>query len=97
MVQFHREDANRQTCNDYWQLDSGNRIRRKNELLRLLAKTSTSVNGKNMTRLRELYIRQQRGLLSYEGLSARELRSFVTQRGLSLQANPKISLAMLKT
>jgi len=97
MVQFRREEAHRHFCNDYWKLDSGNRIRKKNELLGLLTQTSASINGKNMTRLRELYVRQQRGLLSYEGLGARELISFVIQRKLSLQANPKPSLAILKT
>jgi hypothetical protein len=96
-VQYRREEAHRQFRNDYWKLGSGNKIRKKNELLGLLKQISTSVNGKNMTRLRELYVRQQPGLLSYEGLGARELRSFVTQRGLSLQTNPKPSLAILKT
>lgn len=49
-----------------------------------------------MTRLRELYVRHQRGLLSYEGLTVSEIKSFVVQRGLSSTTIAKPTVATLK-
>lgn len=49
-----------------------------------------------MIRLRELFVRHQRGLLSYEGLTVGELRLFVVQRGLSSTTAAKATAATLK-
>ncbi|GAB7330334.1 hypothetical protein MBLNU13_g01969t1 [Cladosporium sp. NU13] len=49
-----------------------------------------------MIRLRELFVRHQRALLSYEGLTVGELRLFVVQRGLSSTTAAKATAATLK-
>jgi hypothetical protein len=82
--------------NDYWKLDSGDRMREKEELLCVLTINNKFLESTSVYRLHRLYIRQQRGLLSYEGLDARELKSFMTQRGLALTATTKPTIANLK-
>lgn len=96
MVQL-REHAPRASKNDYWKLDSGNRLLTKKQLLCALKPNKNSRKSQKVARLRELYVRQQCGLLSYEGVTARELRVFLKQRELPLQANVKPTLATLKT
>lgn len=96
MVQFRREGKS--TFNNYWKLDSGERWteKTKEELLQILTTNDRSLKAASMTRLRELFVRQQRGLLSYEGLTVGELRSFVVQRGLSSTSTARPTAATLK-
>ena len=69
---------------DYWKLDSARHCQTRG-LRQKLEKHghSASKSGCGTTaRLRALYIRCQRGLLSFEGLSLHELRHFATLRGI---------------
>lgn len=87
------------SMNDYWKLDSGSRGKTKETLFRILAVRNPSLKGKSsrsIGRLRELYVRHQRGMLSYEGIPARELGSFITQRGIVSTANSKTTIAELR-
>lgn len=68
---------------DWWKLDSGKRHGAK-ALLQILSDnnyTHTS-KSKKVAHLRALYVRCQRGLMSYEGQSVRELKLHLTRRGL---------------
>jgi hypothetical protein len=67
---------------DYWKLDHGP-SRSKQALLSLLTPRYRAYKSTDLVRLRDLYFRCQRGLLSYEGLTASELKIFITQRALS--------------
>jgi hypothetical protein len=82
--------------NDYWKLqraDIRNASSLRNELQ---AKNFTVLRNTITRRLRALYVRCQRGLLSYEGLPLRELRLYVAQRGLSLPLDEKPTIGILK-
>lgn len=52
--------------------------------------------NRSTNRLRQLYVRHLHRFLSYEKLSARELRSFVKQRGLPKMATTKSTTATLR-
>ena len=96
MVQFQHES--KPQISDYWKLDSGTKRfqNTKNAILRVLTPNDQYLKSKSIARIRELYIRHQRGLLSYERLTARELKSFVKQRGLTPTLTKKPSLAILR-
>ena len=69
---------------DYWKLDSANRCK-KSGLRKKLEENGHSVfeSGCGTTaRLRALYDRCQRGLLSFEGLPLQDLSRFATLRGI---------------
>jgi hypothetical protein len=69
--------------NDYWELGDGSG-HTVTELFNLLKARKFSCNTRGRARLCELYVRYQRGLLSYEGLPLSELELYATQRGLPL-------------
>ena len=96
MVQLRHE--RKSLANDYWKLDSGKGRTKKTKegLLHILKLNDEHSKVKTLKRLRELYVRQQRGLLSYERFTARELKSFVVQRGLLLTATTKATVATLR-
>lgn len=96
MVQFRHEEKS--SANDYWKLDSGQRwtMKTKDQLLQILTTNHQTLKTASMTRLRELFVRQQRGLLSYEGLTMVELKTFAIQRGLSSTTAAKPKAATLK-
>lgn len=71
--------------NDYWKLDSGKQ-HSTSTLLHLLEASNFTCKSKHKGRARlcTLYQRSQRGLLSYDGSSFRELKRFARQRALPL-------------
>jgi hypothetical protein len=83
MVQLRHD--RKSLVNDYWKLDSGKGRTRKTKegLVYILRLDDEHSEIKTLKSLRELYVRHQRGLLSYERFTARELNSFLVQRGLS--------------
>jgi hypothetical protein len=81
--------------NEYWMLDSGRSVSTSMLLERLKSKNYNH-NSKQRARLQMLYIRCQRGLTSYEGFSARELKSFITQRALSIDLGKKPTVPGLR-
>lgn len=85
MVQLHDQDGLR-ACgsNEYWKLDSGAALSKCSLLERLSNKKFTTPKEIYRSRLDNLYVRCQRGLLSYEGLPLRELRKFAAQRALPI-------------
>ena len=96
MVQFRTGDDVWSHNADYWKIDSGRTKHSEEELQSILTTDGTLLAGRDLDRLRELYIRHQRGLLSYEGLDACELKLFITQRELMPIANPDSSLPELR-
>ena len=83
MVQLYHQDWFRAPGpNEYWKLTSGAALLTRSLREYLSNKNFTTLKKTTKTRLKELYIRCQRGLLSYEGLSLRELRQFTAQRAL---------------
>jgi len=80
MVQFYQ--YGRSGRNTYWKLDSGIALSTDSLGNNLSNNNFTALKKSTKPRLRELYIRSQRGLLSYEGLPLRELRRFTAQRAL---------------
>lgn len=84
--------------NDFWKLDSGEG-RAGRQLLGLLESKRylhESVKSVTSDRLRAQYVRYQRGLLSYEYISAGELRLFATQRGILPMAKERHTVPSLK-
>lgn len=71
--------------NDYWKLDSGKQ-HSTNTLVHLLDASNFTCKSKHKgsARLCTLYQSSQRGLLSYDGVSFRELKLFAKQRALPL-------------
>ncbi|KAM0703575.1 hypothetical protein Q7P35_009514 [Cladosporium inversicolor] len=84
------------TLANYWMLDSGRH--RDKRLLRSDMKRANFPTNKatNTARMRELFIRCQRGLLSYERLPSRDLKLFISQRGLPVTPNQKTTVAALR-
>lgn len=82
MVQVSDHNDNKGS-KDWWKLDSGKRHGAK-ALLQILKDKNYSHTSKSkrVARLRALYVRFQRGLMSYEGQPIRELKLYLTQRGL---------------
>ena len=70
--------------NEYWKLDSGNRLRSRGLRENLAEGNFAVLKSVNNTRLRALYVRFQRGLLSFEGMPSHELRFYAAQRGLTV-------------
>lgn len=81
MVQISDHKDNKGS-KDWWKLDSGKRHGAK-ALLQILRDNSYShkSKSKSVARLRALYVRCQRGLMTYEGQPIRELKLYLTQRG----------------
>ena len=80
MVQLY--EYGRSERNQYWKLDSGIALSTDSLRKHLSNNNFTALKQTTKPCLRELYIRSQRGLLSYEGLPLRELRRFTAQRAL---------------
>ncbi|GAB7330384.1 hypothetical protein MBLNU13_g02005t2 [Cladosporium sp. NU13] len=68
--------------NTYWELDSGTALSARSLRQHLSRKKFKPLIQTTKPRLRELYVRYQRGMLSYERLPLRELRKFTAQRAL---------------
>jgi hypothetical protein len=81
MVQLH-EDVTK--SNTYWKLNSGVSLPNRRLRHRVRSMDLPTLRKTPASRVRELYIRFQRGLICYEGLSIRELRRFAAQRGLAV-------------
>jgi len=96
MVQFQHES--KPQISDYWKLDSGTKRfqNTKDAILRVLTPNNQYLKSRSIARIRGLYIHHQRGLLSYERLTARELKVFVKQRGLTPTSNTKPTTAILR-
>lgn len=88
MVQLS-EDVTK--SNTYWKLNSGVAMpnRRLRHRIRNMDLPTLRITPKS--RLRELYIRYQRRLICYEGLSIHELRHFAAQRGLAVTNNATLN------
>jgi hypothetical protein len=97
MVQFR--DFSYGVCkvprNKYWALDSGE-SRGTIYLLEVLKLRRHYHHSKKWRRFKALYVRCQRGLISYEGFSARELKLFVKQRALTIEPNKKPTIPALR-
>ena len=96
MVQFQHEFKT--LSSDYWKLDSGTRTTKntKDQILEILTPNDQYLKSRSISRIRELYVRHQRGLISYEKVTVRELRSFAMQRGLTSTSTAKPTKAILK-
>jgi hypothetical protein len=77
--------------NEYWKLDSGNRLRSYRLREELRDGNYSVLKSVNNTRLRALYIRCQRGLLSFEGMPSHELRLHAARRGLTVAPNATLT------
>jgi hypothetical protein len=83
---------------DWWTLDSGKQ-RGKKEILQIFKDRNYfhKSKSKDIDHLRALYIRCQRGLMSYEGVPIRELKLYLIQRGLPvIDMDKKVTLTGLK-
>jgi len=87
-----------QGSKDWWKVDSGKYYGAK-DLLQILKDNiySHKSKSKRVAHLRALYVRWQRGLMSYEGLSIRELKLYAAQRQLPAHLNKKVTLTELKS
>lgn len=77
--------------NEYWKLDSGTALTTHSLREYLSNKDFTTLKQTTKPRLSELYIRCQRGLLSYEGRSLRELREFTAQRAVLVDSKATLN------
>ena len=94
MVQFY--PITRDSSRDYWKLHPGERYT-ANILRKLLRKNNfATLKSTSIARLRTLYIRSQRGLLSYEGLPLHELKRYAAQRALPALIGQKNTIKVLK-
>ena len=96
MVQFFNCRTSRY-ARDYWMLHSGEVLSvrtLRDELQRQDFPVMKSTTDKD--RLRALYARCQRGLMSYEGLSLNELKLCVAQRALPPILDQKRTVSVLK-
>lgn len=96
MVQYLDNGGRRLNANDYWKLDPGDHLKSRILRQRLEEKTFAVLKRVNNTRLRALYVRCQRGLMSYEGLSFRELKLYAAQRGIKITVFPKATPTTIK-
>lgn len=94
MVQFYANSSS--PSHSYWKLDPGGPLRAKDlrELLR--ERNFATLKSTSVARLKTLYIRSQRGLLSYEGLPLHELKRFAAQRALPAVVGQKKTIKVLK-
>lgn len=92
MVQTRDQNLRR---SEYWKLDSG-QSKSNQSLLEILTPKHRVYKNTGRTRLREIYSRHQRGLLSYEGVPACELQTFIIQRALAPAVDIKPTIANLK-
>jgi hypothetical protein len=94
MVQLYEDGTN--GSNTYWKLDSGVALPTRRLRKRISNMDFATLKKTTKSRLRELYIRLQRGLLCYEGLPYRELRHFASQRALAVSTEATVSFKALK-
>jgi hypothetical protein len=94
MVQLYEDVAN--GSNTYWKLDSGFALPHRRLRHRIRNMDLPTLRKTPRSRLSELYIRLQRGLICYEGLPIRELRNFAAQRGLVVSTEAFKSFKALK-
>jgi hypothetical protein len=84
----------RSSRSDYWKLDHGPRT--KQDLLSILEPKGRAYKSTSVAHLRVLYSHYQRGLLSYEGLRASELETFISQRALPPRIDKRPTVSNLK-
>ena len=85
MVQLHTfSDWDEAGPGNYWKLDSANQCQKRGLRQKLEENGHSAFKSgcRTTARLRPLYIRRQRGLLSFEGLPLHELRQYATLRGI---------------
>lgn len=96
MVQSFTYGA-RSYARDYWMLDEGEHLTVSNLRDALQRRKFTVMRSTtNKVRLKALYARCQRGLMSYEGLHPRELKLYAAQRALPPILNQKETVKVLK-
>jgi hypothetical protein len=96
MVQFQNTESSH-SLDELWKLVPGDSNRYdKKGLLKVLKDKHHTCKSRTYVRIQELYIRCQRGLLSYDGLPLRELKLFVKQRGMTVVPGKKPTLSSLK-
>lgn len=80
----------------YWELNDGRHL--SGEVLRraLYNRNFYFLKSTKMARLRELYVRAQRGMRSYEGITRKELEHEFARRGIPLP-DPDVTTGDLKT
>jgi hypothetical protein len=84
----------RSSRSDYWKLDHGPRT--KQDLLSILEPKGRAYKSTSVAHLRVLYSHYQRGLLSYEGLRASELETFISQQALPPRIDKRPTVSNLK-
>jgi hypothetical protein len=87
----------RSSAKGWWKLHSGEQHGTK-QLLQILedGKYPFKSKSKGLPRLRALFVRCQRGLMSYEGTPLSELKLYVTQRALPVIPGQKVTVTGLK-
>ena len=81
----------------YWKLDRGKQWSKTRLNRALQANNFQAESTATNKRLRELYIRSQRGLVSYEVMNLLELKLYIAQRGLPATFNQETTVASVKT
>ena len=82
MVQLYPHTTRPNGPNRYWKLDSGTALTVASLRQYLSDASFTTLKKTRKFRLIELYVRCQRGMLSYEGLSLHELQDLAAQRAV---------------
>ena len=82
MVQLYPHTTRPNGPNRYWKLDSGTALTVASLRQHLSDASFTTLKKTRKFRLIELYVRCQRGMLSYEGLSLHELQDLAAQRAV---------------
>ena len=76
----------------YWKLDNGSQYDRQTLIGILKDKKFSCGSRTSRARTQELYVRYQRGFLSYEGTTSLKLRSYINRRKLPFAAESASSL-----
>jgi hypothetical protein len=97
MVQFYNKHKEGVQANNYWKLhrDEWHLV---NDILAEMKKKNFTVLKRTTTpHIKALYVRYQRGLLSYEGLSIDELKCYAAQRSLPpITGRKRITIPVVK-
>ena len=74
---FGGNNAHADRLDPYWKLDNGDQYDKQTLLGILECKNYSYASNTSQARIQELYARCQRGLLSYRGMKAPELRLYI--------------------
>lgn len=80
----------------YWELSVGDLLNKEDLHSRLYWTNTHALKSTKVARLRELYVRFQRGMRSYEGVNRKELENIVAQRRILLP-DPYVTMNDLKS